>query len=1651
VPTPESVQAVVDASLDTWKRLLLDLTRRNRALNFRPLKVSTIAIVDEQPAEVFRLVYDEERALTFAAAPEKPAVARGENGPAPASTAASPPAMPASDDPFDEEHVPEGRTFEPYASDALPDMHRDTVLQTTLEPEALDRSLRRIEEQARLSIEEQGVNTLFLALGLLHYTEAEASDEVYKAPLVLLPVSLRRESARSPFTLAVGDDEPMVNPALAELLRRQFNVVLPDLPSAVQPVATSPSVSLDAGLAPAAGDGHTMPPIERQPPTLQSFFLEVQARLAQVPAAQAEPQWKVTNDIYLGLFSFQKLVMYKDLEANAASVASHRLIHQLITRRGAVKGGGLGLPDDVRQARLDDEYPPEQGAHVVDADGSQQRALAAADRGYDLVVEGPPGTGKSQTITNLVAQALHAGKSVLFVAEKMAALDVVHQRLQRAGLGEFCLELHSTRSTKREVIKSIAAALDASLQPAAAPGDAGTKLPEIRTSLGDYVRSLHDAFGAVQLSPYAAYGELARVLDAPRLTWATDPREVTGTALDAAASRLERLAAAADAAGDPATHPWRDTGRTFYPQDQLDAIAEIALDVASRVPGVQAASVEATRLLGLPSLEALGDLDRVRSVSDILRRSPGAPLDVLSSAEWDSVPPEATSLIALVREVQRLEQEAGARFTPETTQVDHAGDIAYIETHSGIVSSLFWWLDARQRAIRARWTTLRLPGYTPSVAEQAHDLKSVVALRDARHTIEASHGRGLASFGAHWRGATSDIATLESYARWVVEFRQLQARESLPDITRSVAAAGRPDLASADRLDALAAPLARTVEQLGAQLQWSADRPSLLSLPLDQLHARASAFGTESARAARWGAFVAARGDVRDSIAAPLIAVAETGAITFAALPRAFLRAFWFAWLAACVEARPALARFQALTQDQRVREFRDLDRRVLDDNRSRLVASLRARVQTRLRDDGVEAAMPVLRREMAKQRNHRPIRETLQQADAAVRAIKPVFLMSPLSVAQFTSGASPTFDLVVFDEASQLPPEDAVGAIVRGAQLVVVGDPKQLPPTSFFASQRDPVATPDSEDGVDVPDAESILEAFMGCGVPMSRLKWHYRSAHESLISFSNVSFYDGDLLTFPSVEPISDRLGLRFAFVSDGVYEGKGLNLAEARRVADAVVAFAREQLAAARAGTRPASLGVGTFNVRQQLAIQDLLEERRRDEPDIDLFFDRGRPEPFFVKNLENIQGDERDVIFLSVTYAKGRDGRLRQNFGPLNGDNGWRRLNVLTTRARRAMRVFSSMRASDIQEGQSKGGPLLKAFLEYAESGRLDHPAVVAAAVTESPFEREVVNDLTRRGHLVQPQVGVAGYRIDIGVRDPDAPGRFLLGIECDGVAYHASDTARDRDRLRQQVLESRGWTIVRLWSTDWFKDRAGQMERLERAIAEARQKAADTRADLDSIEVREAPPAGPARHAQLRPSEPRHASQLAHDTVPLAPAGAPVARAYVKATAPVSLPAAGVLDCDVRALSAIAADVVRIEAPVHEDDVVTRVTGFYGQRAGARVRAHVLAACADAVMQGLMVRRGEFLWAPGTTCVPRDRSDTGVGADRIAPEEYDAAVGAVLAGGRSVRRDTLTAEARRLLGFERTGATLSASLDAAIDRLLASGTIGEASDGYRLRE
>ena len=1611
VPTTEaSLRARLAASADAWTRKLLDLTKRNRALNFKPTKVSNVAVVNELPAEIFRKLYLREQKMRFKPAPE-PDLFAGSGRARVAESVAGAGDADIADDTDVYEDV--GVDFAPYDSAALASAHTDEWLQTTVPRIALETSLRRIDEQSRLMLEEQGVNTLFLALGMLHYTESSDSAVTLRAPLVLLPVELTRASVRAGYVVVATDDDPQVNPALTEYLRQQHGIALPALP--------------ESGNIPDDYD-------------LQTVYAAISATI------NGREGWSIKTDVYLGLFSFQKFVMYKDLESNVDALTSHPLVRLLVSRRPDQGGPITGLPSDVREMDLDASYPPESTSLVVDADSSQLRAIAATAKGYSVVIEGPPGTGKSQTITNIIGAALSAGKSVLFVAEKMAALQVVHRRLTESGLGAFCLELHSSNGNKRTVMNELKAALDASLQGVASPTGATYRLPKVRSTLSDYAQAVHAPFGALNTSPFRAYGELDRVLAAPRVALTGTVETVTVEALGQATRELEELAAAAGGLGPPGEHPWRDTGRTFYTTDARDDVAQSALAVVTAIADVQRRATEVHETFALPPVRTLADVETAATLAEIMHRSPGAPLEVLGSAAWNAPPPAAERLIAHGRAVTELARSVGEKVVDAALAHDHAADIAFVETKSRGVLRFIAFLDGRYRAIKRQWAAYRQPGYAPSLVEQAYEMKRVDRLRVDRQALHASREEGRSLFGALWNGEQSEWAALQQYIAWVVSFRQACVQHGLTGRALEVAARPAPDLSAVEGMRASAQHAAAMLVALGTLVEWPDNY--LASAPLSEISERAQAIADSTALASRWAAFEAARRTVAGGLGAELLPAIMAGTLPCAYLPAAFLRAFWLKWLTAVVTSRPLLALFDGMQHEQRVAEFRELDKRVLLENRSALIGTIRDRVQHALRTEPAASGMPVLRKEMARQRGHAPLRKTLRSAEHAIRAIKPCFLMSPLTVAKYLNGSAPTFDVVVFDEASQLPAEDAVGAIIRGKQLVVVGDPKQLPPTNFFTAQGSAVPTAVADDGTPLfEDSESILEEYMGAGMPMSRLKWHYRSAHESLIHFSNVSFYDADLYSFPSVDTSTTVSGLQFEFVG-GVYEGKGLNAIEARRVADEVVRFAKEQIQRRDRGEAVQTLGVGTFNMRQQLAIQDELEQRRRDHPDIESFFDRGVAEPFFVKNLENIQGDERDVIFLSVTYAKAADGRLRYTFGPLNGENGWRRLNVITTRARQRMTVFSSMRGDEISavDTTSKGARLLREFLTYAETGRLESTHASLAADTESPFELAVLGELTRRGVTVVPQVGVAGYRIDLGVLDATSPGRFICGIECDGVSYHSSETARDRDRLRQQVLEARGWIIHRVWSTDWFKDRAGQIERLMAKIEQSRM-----RGQEQSVARRGAQA---ARDVQALQEASESTTGATSASPPNADSGVlyvrPVAAPYVSATGDPRQNGRDLLVAPISDIALAVHKVISIESPVHQEQLIARIVGMWGTKAGSRIRARIEEACRAVERDGGVRRRGVFLWGQRDDVTVRSRAEVRMAAEHIPPEEYDGALKAVLAGGHGFSREQLTNEIRAVLGFGRTGQALEEAITASIERALASGTIGESSMGVGLR-
>jgi very-short-patch-repair endonuclease len=449
-----------------------------------------------------------------------------------------------------------------------------------------------------------------------------------------------------------------------------------------------------------------------------------------------------------------------------------------------------------------------------------------------------------------------------------------------------------------------------------------------------------------------------------------------------------------------------------------------------------------------------------------------------------------------------------------------------------------------------------------------------------------------------------------------------------------------------------------------------------------------------------------------------------------------------------------------------------------------------------------------ILRHEMNKKKRHMPLRELMTRIPAALTKLTPCLLMSPLSIAQYLATDATTFDVVVFDEASQIPVWDAVGAIARGKQVVMVGDPKQLPPTNFFDR-----AESDADDEDVEGDLESILDECLGANLPTMNLAWHYRSRHESLIAFSNHHYYGGSLVTFPS--PVTEDRAVSFHFVK-GIYEkgGARINKPEARAlVVDLVARLKSPGFSASKL-----TIGVVTFNSEQQSLIEDLLDEERRKDPSIEPHFAEMELEPLFVKNLESVQGDERDIMYFSITYGPALSGAVSMNFGPMNREGGERRLNVAITRARHELRVFSSLKAEqmDLARTQAMGVRDLKHFLEFAERG----PRALAEATAgsqgdfESPFEEAVASALAKKQWELHSQVGASAFRIDLAVVHPDAKGTYLTGIECDGATYHRSATARDRDKLREQVLRGLGWEVLRVWSTDWWIDAAGTLEKLD---------------------------------------------------------------------------------------------------------------------------------------------------------------------------------------------------------------------------------------------
>jgi very-short-patch-repair endonuclease len=696
----------------------------------------------------------------------------------------------------------------------------------------------------------------------------------------------------------------------------------------------------------------------------------------------------------------------------------------------------------------------------------------------------------------------------------------------------------------------------------------------------------------------------------------------------------------------------------------------------------------------------------------------------------------------------------------------------------------------------------------------------------------------------------------------------------------------------------------------------------------------------------------------------PIVAGLTNGGLTPSEVRRAFETNYCRWWLNAVVDSEHVIRSFVSAEHERRISDFRALDKRFVDLTKTWLRANLCKGLPA---PDDVKRSSEwgFLKHEITKKRAHKPLRELMSNIPTALTKLTPCLLMSPLSIAQYLAADAEPFDVVVFDEASQIPVWDAIGAIARGKQVVMVGDPKQLPPTNFFDRAESSLDDEDVEG-----DMESILDECMGASLPTLNLDWHYRSRNESLIAFSNHRYYGGRLVTFPS--PVTEDRAVSFHYVN-GTYEkgGARVNKAEAK----ALVADIVKRLKSPGFKESKLTIGVVTFNTEQQKLIEDLLDEERRQDPGLEPYFAESELEPLFVKNLESVQGDERDIMYFSITFGPDGSGAVSMNFGPMNRTGGERRLNVAITRARHELRVFSTLRGDqmDLSRTQAIGVRDLKHFLEFAERGSraLFESTAGSLGGFESPFEEAVAGALASRGWMLHTQVGASAFRVDLAVVHPDAPGAYLAGIECDGATYHRSATARDRDMLREHVLRGLGWEILRIWSTDWWVDAKGTLDRVctqldELLVVSRAKRAGEAEKAAAETEAREAiekvmaeaasrpkadaatQPAGDASHPPSQaPGEARQEVEEVYARrfgVPTAHEHA-VKRLYVECD-PTS--AVEVLNPDAffdrtydERLQAMVAFVVEQEGPILDLALSRRISRAHGwQRTGSRIQERV---------------------------------------------------------------------------------------------------------------
>ena len=1395
----------LQTKIEDWKTKLIDLTKRNKLLNFKQTKLSTVHL--KQP-DIFEI---------FSALGEGSAECR----------------LVFEEDLFNgcgEDNQLENITLK-----------KNEIYAKTLS-EKSHKTLHHLLSKSKASLEEQGINTLFCTFGLCKWIDQREPDKTLLAPLVMIPVQISRKTLTGPYAIAKFEEDIIVNPAFIQQLKELG-----------LDMDTIEQISLN-DIEEQKGEND-----EEDQPVLKQFFDLFSETI------KGQKGWEVLQESYLGLFNYHKFVMYKDIESNAELIEQNRFLKAIAT--GIYE---KAEDDDCMIPEIDDLDPQTQ-FQILDADASQREAIEAVKCAKDLIIQGPPGTGKSQTIVNIISEAIAQNKKILFVSEKQAALNVVKRRLDEHQLGPFCLELHSKMASKDMVYRQFAEILK--LLGVETQNKEDFNFEQLRSLQCDLISTLklfQKPYGQLQITPHQLYNELLALDAIPEVSFTLDDLLIIDSEfLNKARTEFSKIDPEAKARIPllNTAAPIRFKGFERSSKDTFIRTLRQMLEITDDLLNIADHEIhnnwesEKHRLLSQFEINQRQSkqlqekctgtiLEKLAPIQDPKGFLPNIQIPPLSqyNRTIDRIKSAVTNVL---KDLNALSSQTGSSDLTNHNSFEELDALCDFlsKTKIGILN-----LDLK-RFIRL-WHE-RYPSFFGRLFGGFRKNTNLICgfLRNPENKPEKDIPELLDQ--AAYIQKLFDTSTVFSDAGVFELIQRIQNHlGELKTAIRDLHEAGSGFI---DRLNHQTIPIDLSHDQSCCD---GFERLDDWYETVCEYHGKLMELQAQSLDHYQWPKTyssnqfdgLAFKKDLEDlleitdhlteiedlqntmanlremSLEGFIHTIIQKDIPTEQVFP-CFKKALYRSLLEYIYSQCPQLYFFKSKDYQRNKEAFKQMDVMQLKNNRVRIA---KKRIHLNPKYDFArecDSDLSRLNREIMKKRWKMPIRKLFASIPRLVQMLKPCMLMSPLSVSHFLDSSKIQFDLVVFDEASQVFPEDAVGSIMRAKQVVVVGDNKQLPPTTFFKNTDYDMDRFEDEEDYFAVNLESILDEASVIGIEHKSLLWHYRSRNEQLIHFSNRHFYDDRLVSFPSNHYDDDDYGVYLDYLPHGVYD-RGqtrTNPSEVQRIRDIVMAFAKSH--------PDKSLGIVTFNEAQQDAIIQSIEKARLADQQCEAFFSDNRDEPFFVKNLESVQGDERDVIVFSIGYGKDQTGRMTYNFGPLNREGGERRLNVAVTRAREKIVVVSSITYRDISPDKTHGVKYLREYLMFAEHISKKEPADQKPVENKTAFEADVKRELDQLGYQVDLHVGYSKYKIDLAVKDPTRDGKYILAIECDTSKPLKAKTLRDRERIREAVLENLGWTIMTVWIKDWYDNKQHVLEVIVETIQDLLQKQESTTKTRD-IEVAE---------------------------------------------------------------------------------------------------------------------------------------------------------------------------------------------------------------------